>query len=65
MLQKASLGVYEESLLEPVPRAQLTRYFSRVKQDGQIRYQVKPDLISDLITFRRFNLMKPDLPSKG
>jgi chemotaxis protein methyltransferase CheR len=63
MLQKASLGVYEESLLEPVPRAQLTRYFSRVKQDGQIRYQVKPDL-RELITFRRFNLMRPEYPLK-
>ncbi len=63
MLQKASKGLYEGRLLEPVDRQLLGKYFQPVRQEGEIFYQVKPQL-REMITFRKFNLMHPSYPLK-
>lgn len=63
MLEKASKGVYEASLLEPVPRPLLTKYFDRLGRGEDASYQVKPRL-RGLITFRKFNLMNETYPLK-
>lgn len=63
MLQKASRGLYEARLMEPVPPRMLSRYFRRVQQNGEEFYQVKEEL-RRMITFRKFNLMRPEYPLK-
>jgi len=63
MLQKASARLYEEALLEPVPRHLQLKYFARIRRDGQVFYEAKKHL-RDMITFRKFNLMHPSYPLK-
>ena len=64
MLQKASNRLYEKSLLEPVPRHLLLKYFSRIRRGGQVLYEAKKQL-RDMIVFRIFNLMSPKYPLKA
>ncbi len=63
MLSKASKGVYEEELVEPIPGPYLKRYFDRLVRGNEIFYRVKPEL-RRMITFRKFNLMNPRYPFK-
>lgn len=63
MLRKASAGVYDARLLEPVPRDKLNRYFTQNRGDGADTYTVSQKL-RDLIIFRKFNLMSPTYPVK-
>lgn len=63
MLQKASARIYESRLLEPVPRHLLHKYFNRIRLDGELYYEAKQSL-RNMITFRKFNLMRPDYPLK-
>ena len=61
MLAKASKGEYEASLLEPVPKPLLTKYFDKPGRGEEALYRVKPSL-RQIITFRKFNLMHPTFP---
>ncbi|MBI4800760.1 MAG: protein-glutamate O-methyltransferase [Desulfarculus sp.] len=61
MLEKASRGQYEPSLLEPVPKGLLGKHFDRQGRGEEAQYQVKPSL-RQMITFRKFNLMHPTYP---
>lgn len=63
ILEKASHGEYESAALEPVPQAQLSKYFERQGRGDGAKFHVKPELRS-LITFRKFNLMHPEYPIK-
>lgn len=63
ILEKASRGEYESAALEPVPQAQLSKYFERLGRGDEAKFHVKPELRS-LITFRKFNLMHPEYPIK-
>jgi chemotaxis protein methyltransferase CheR len=55
--------VYDPSLLEPVSRPLLHKYFDRQGRGEEAPYKVKP-ILRDLITFRKFNLMNPTYPLK-
>lgn len=63
MLEKASRGEYDQTVLEPVPKALLARYFDRQGRGADATYKVKPSLRS-MLTFRKFNLMNPTYPLK-
>lgn len=64
VLEKARLGQYEERHLETVPRPYQLKYFTKEQKNGQIVYQVKPDL-RRMLTFGSLNLSKPPFPLKG
>jgi chemotaxis protein methyltransferase CheR len=64
MLQKASERIYEEQLLDPVPRHLKAKYFSRIRRGGEVLYEAKEQL-REMITFRKFNLMHPRYPLKA
>ena len=63
MLSRAQLGVYESMRLGTLPRGFDRAYFQRVggRTSGQV--QVVPG-IRKLVTFSRFNLMRPAFPFK-
>jgi chemotaxis protein methyltransferase CheR len=63
MLEKASMGVYDHSLLEPVPKPLLHKYFDRQGRGEDAPYKVKP-FLRQLISFRKFNLMNQAYPLK-
>jgi chemotaxis protein methyltransferase CheR len=63
MLEKASRGEYEPSLVEPVEKSLLSKYFDRQGRGEGASYKVKPSL-REIITFRKFNLMHPEYPLK-
>lgn len=54
VLRTAQAGIYTEDMVKDVPKAWLTKYFTKTK-DG---YQVI-DRLRKQITFRQFNLMNP------
>ncbi len=64
MLQKASDMTYESRLVESVPRHLLHKYFKRIRDNGEQLYQVSPGL-RNMITFRKFNLMRQKYPLKA
>ncbi|MFH2125491.1 MAG: protein-glutamate O-methyltransferase [Pseudomonadota bacterium] len=64
MLQKASDMIYESRLLEPVPRHLLHKYFKPVSDNGELLYQASQGL-RNMITFRKFNLMRRKYPLKA
>jgi chemotaxis protein methyltransferase CheR len=64
MLQKASARIYEEQILDPVPRNLRMKYFKRIKQGSKVLYEAV-ELLRNMITFRKFNLMHPTYPLKN
>lgn len=58
VLKKASVGTYEEREMQGLPPAQRTKYFEKVKIEGDEYYRAK-NQIHDLIRFAPFNLMSP------
>jgi chemotaxis protein methyltransferase CheR len=58
VLKKASTGTYEEREMQGLPPAQRTRYFEKVKANGDEYWRAK-DQIHDMIRFAPFNLMNP------
>lgn len=66
VLNRALQGIYGEDGLEPLSRAQRSRYFTRIssRRDPEILYQANPELKSYLV-FRRLNLAHPPLPIRG
>jgi chemotaxis protein methyltransferase CheR len=61
MLRKARQGVYEPLRIGTVPPEYRTRYFRRIRENGQVLVQIAPEL-RRIITFARFNLMTPTFP---
>ncbi|UXR64207.1 protein-glutamate O-methyltransferase CheR [Bdellovibrio bacteriovorus] len=58
VLKKASTGTYEEREMQGLPPAQRTRYFEKIKANGDEYWRAK-DQIHDMIRFAPFNLMNP------
>jgi chemotaxis protein methyltransferase CheR len=55
MLSRCLEGVYDDERVKPVPRALIQKYFNRLDDDGEPRYQVGAAL-RNVLVFRRFNL---------
>lgn len=64
VLAKAAAGTYEEDRIRDVPSDVAKRHFLRGKGDSVGLVKVKPHL-SDLIIFRRLNLMSDRFPIKS
>ncbi len=58
VLKKASTGTYEEREMQGLPPVQRTKYFEKIKADGDEYWRAK-DQIHDMIRFAPFNLMNP------
>lgn len=58
VLKKASTGTYEEREMQGLPPAQRTKYFEKVKAEGDDYWRAK-DQIHNMIRFAPFNLMNP------
>ncbi|MBN2560716.1 MAG: chemotaxis protein CheR [Phycisphaerae bacterium] len=61
MLSKAKLGLYETHRVGTVPAEYKNHYLTKVKHDGQVFFQLVPEL-RRAITFTRFNLMAKTFP---
>lgn len=59
VLEKASMGVYTEEVIAPVPAALKRKYFLRSRDRTSRRVRVAPEL-RNLIEFRRLNFMDTD-----
>jgi chemotaxis protein methyltransferase CheR len=64
MLQAGEQGVYKEDKLADVPEELLRRYFLRGRGEWDGYFKVKREL-SDMISFRRVNLIEHPWPFKG
>jgi chemotaxis protein methyltransferase CheR len=64
ILEQARTGRYDEDKMRGVAPILRDRYFSRVTDDGKVRFEAKPQL-KELILFRRLNLAEPPFPMKG
>jgi chemotaxis protein methyltransferase CheR len=66
VLSVAEAGVYDDPVLEPVPRAQRERWFTKMAAGGPRgpRWAVAPAL-KQHVTFKRLNLATPPFPMKG
>ncbi|MFV8257361.1 CheR family methyltransferase [Bdellovibrio bacteriovorus] len=58
VLKKASTGTYEEREMQGLPPVQRTKYFEKIKADGDEYWRAK-DQIHNMIRFAPFNLMNP------
>ncbi|KYG66270.1 chemotaxis protein [Bdellovibrio bacteriovorus] len=58
VLKKASIGTYEEREMQGLPPAQRSKYFEKVKAQGEEFWRAK-DQIHNMIRFAPFNLMTP------
>lgn len=58
VLKKASTGTYEEREMQGLPPVQRTKYFEKIKADGDEYWRAK-DQIHNMIRFAPFNLMSP------
>ena len=63
VLAKAAAGMYEEDRLRDVPAEVVKRHFLRGRGDQAGQVKVKPHL-SEMVTFRRLNLMDDRFPIK-
>jgi chemotaxis protein methyltransferase CheR len=66
VLGVAQAGVYDDPVLEPVPRAQRERWFTKTTERGARgpRWAVASAL-KQHVTFKRLNLATPPFPMKG
>lgn len=60
ILETAKQGIYPEESVSKIPLAMRHRYFNKRKDN---LWEIKPDVRNE-ITFRRFNLIQPQLPFK-
>ncbi|QDK39168.1 protein-glutamate O-methyltransferase CheR [Bdellovibrio sp. NC01] len=58
VLKKASIGTYEEREMQGLPPVQRSKYFEKVKLDGDEYFRAK-DQLHNMIRFAPFNLMNP------
>ncbi|AFY03055.1 CheR family methyltransferase [Bdellovibrio bacteriovorus] len=58
VLKKASTGTYEEREMQGLPPVQRSKYFEKIKADGDEYWRAK-DQIHNMIRFAPFNLMNP------
>lgn len=63
VLQKAESGSYAAERVQHLPRALVERHFIRSDAGGELRYQVRPELMR-MVSFRQLNLSQP-LPMRG
>ncbi len=63
VLKHAETAIYNEDRVRDMPRALLTKYFTRGAEGDAPRYKVKSEL-AQMITFRQLNLIQP-LPMGG
>lgn len=63
MLSTASKGEYDQSLIEPMPKHLLSKYFIRQRGSQGFTYKVSPAL-RRMVTFRKFNMMHAKYPLK-
>ncbi len=63
VLQHAETGIYAEDRVRDMPRALLSKYFTRGGDGDAPRFKVKPEL-AQMIVFRQLNLIQP-LPMSG
>ncbi|GMU68564.1 MAG: hypothetical protein AMXMBFR37_08970 [Steroidobacteraceae bacterium] len=63
VLEYAQAAVYTQAQVARVPRADLERHFTRLPQDGGVRYRLRPQLAA-LVTLRQLNLVD-ELPMHG
>ncbi len=64
VLSKASSGIYNPKDMEKIPDRYINTYFSKVREDSEIKYQVNAQCKS-LISFQRLNLTEFPFPMKG
>lgn len=63
VLEYARAAVYTQAQVARVPPADLERHFTRLPQDGGVRYRLRPQLAA-LVTLRQLNLVD-ELPMHG
>ncbi len=63
VLRHAAAGLYTEDRVRDMPRALVTRYFTRIGEGGAVRLKVKPEL-AQMVTLRQLNLIH-ELPMRG
>ncbi|MBX3694394.1 MAG: protein-glutamate O-methyltransferase CheR [Steroidobacteraceae bacterium] len=63
VLEYAQAAVYTQAQVARVPPADLERHFTRLPQDGGVRYRLRPQLAA-LVTLRQLNLVD-ELPMHG
>lgn len=63
VLEYAQAAVYTQAQVARVPPADLERHFTRLPQDGGVRYRLRPQL-AGLVTLRQLNLVD-ELPMHG
>lgn len=64
VLRTCQQNEYSERCVAPVPRHMKAKYFDRRRHDSEFLYSVRRN-VSDMITYRRFNLTKFPYPIKG
>ena len=64
VLKIARAGEYEARHIEAVPRALVSKYLPRCREDGAACYAVA-DGIKSMVRFARLNLSQPPFPMKG
>lgn len=64
VLAEAQAARYPEARLATVPEARRRTCFTRVQADGQVLYEVRPEL-RDLVMFRRLNFKAIPYPIRG
>ena len=63
VLRHAEAGLYTEDRVRDMPRAMVSKYFTRTGDGNMARLKVKSDL-AQMITFRQLNLIN-ELPMRG
>jgi chemotaxis protein methyltransferase CheR len=63
VLRHAAAGLYTEDRVRDMPRALVTKYFTRTGEGSAVRLKVKPEL-AQMVTFRQLNLIRA-LPMRG
>jgi chemotaxis protein methyltransferase CheR len=64
VLAKAESGTYDAEEVAGIPADFLTRYFSKVTEQGKTLYRAKP-VLRDNAVFKRLNLNEPPFPMRG
>lgn len=61
VLNFAKEGIYKQDRLEPVPERIKQKYFTRIEDNNQVHYQVKP-ILKQMIEFKKINLLEYPYP---
>ncbi|HCL56912.1 MAG TPA: chemotaxis protein CheR [Spirochaetia bacterium] len=64
VLEHSQNGIYNESVLSPLSKEQLSQYFLKGTGENEGTYKVK-EILKNKIIFKQLNLFLPEFPIKG